>query len=452
MIKRIRSGFVGDGLAARTRRGSIIAIMQVVCANLIRLASNLVLTRLLFPEAFGLMALVQVVTSGLAMFSDIGLNASLIQNKRAEEPAFYNTAWTLQIIRGVIIAVITALIAPWVADFYDQPILAQMLPVVALTSIIAGFTPTKLFANSRDLQLGRLTVIEISNQVISLCIVVLLAWLMRSVWALVFGMVIGALLRNFQLRLFLHGPSNKLCWERAAVSELVHFGKYIFIGTLATFVISNADRAILGRFITTEALGLYMIALTFASIPMMLITTLTGRIMFPLYCKRKPDQSLSDRRKIFRARHAMTAGVMAVSVLLVAVGEPLIQFLYDPRYHAVAPLTVLVTLGFMPLLITTTYQPVLMAMGRSDLHALLTTVHALFKFGALYVLIREYGVVGAALAPVAATVLYYPAMVLITRRYRALDMVHDFVWSMFFSATAAVAYWYYGDRITQFSF
>jgi hypothetical protein len=63
---------------------------------------DLILTRLLFPEAFGLMALVQVFMGGLQMFSDLGVNMSIIQSKRGEDPDFLNTAWTFQILRGLI--------------------------------------------------------------------------------------------------------------------------------------------------------------------------------------------------------------------------------------------------------------------------------------------------------------------------------------------------------------
>lgn len=84
-------------------RGVAISLGTTVAQQLIRLGSNLILTRLLFPEAFGLMALVQTFMTGLAMFSDIGIGPSIIQNRRGEDPDFLNTAWTIQIGRGVML-------------------------------------------------------------------------------------------------------------------------------------------------------------------------------------------------------------------------------------------------------------------------------------------------------------------------------------------------------------
>ena len=100
MKQRVKSLLSGDGLRAKAMRGSAMTIISFGGQNVLRLGSNLILTRLLFPEAFGLMALVQVFMGGLQMFSDLGIQASIIQNSRGDDPDFLNTAWTIQVIRG----------------------------------------------------------------------------------------------------------------------------------------------------------------------------------------------------------------------------------------------------------------------------------------------------------------------------------------------------------------
>ena len=107
--------------------------------QVLRLGSNLILTRLLFPEAFGLMAIIQTVMIGLTMMSDIGIVPSIIHNKRGNEPEFLNTAWSLQVVQGVLIFFVVFLSAPFFAKFYNEAMLSQLLPVVGLSSLIAGF-------------------------------------------------------------------------------------------------------------------------------------------------------------------------------------------------------------------------------------------------------------------------------------------------------------------------
>ena len=113
---------------------------------LIRLASSLILTRLLFPEVYGVMSLVWMVMYGLAMFSDVGLGPAIIRDKRGDDPVFLNTAWTVQAIRGAVLWGGSCLAASPMAAFYGQPELAQLIPVAGLTALIAGFNSTALRA------------------------------------------------------------------------------------------------------------------------------------------------------------------------------------------------------------------------------------------------------------------------------------------------------------------
>ena len=162
---RILSLFRGDSLRSRSMRGSVLTMLNLGSENVLRLAGNLVLTRLLFPEAFGIMALVQVVMTGLKMFSDIGVHLSIIQNKRGNDPLFLDTAWVLQIGRGLLLWLATWALAAPVAAFYEAPILAQLLPVAGLTALLQGFNSTKLATANRELMLGRVTMITLAARI-----------------------------------------------------------------------------------------------------------------------------------------------------------------------------------------------------------------------------------------------------------------------------------------------
>src|SRR6056297_1078407 len=99
LVQRLAVALRGDALRTRAIKSAIWTVGGIMTSQILRLISNLILTRILFPEAFGTMALVLVFITGLAMFSDLGIHTSIIQNDRSREPAFLNTAWTLQIIR-----------------------------------------------------------------------------------------------------------------------------------------------------------------------------------------------------------------------------------------------------------------------------------------------------------------------------------------------------------------
>lgn len=151
-------------------RGAVWTIASYGLSQVLRLGSNLILTRLLVPEMFGLMSLVYVFITALHLFSDLGIGTSLIQNKRGEEPDFLNTAWTLQVCRGVILWFCTLLLAWPIAHLYQQPQFLWLIPVVGLGTVISGFNSTSVFTLNRNMAFGQLAIFELSGQLIGIVV------------------------------------------------------------------------------------------------------------------------------------------------------------------------------------------------------------------------------------------------------------------------------------------
>ena len=417
----------GTGLRARAARSTIFTIVGFGGENALRLAGNLVLTRLLFPEAFGLMALVQVVMMGLIMFSDLGLRAAIIQSERGAEPAFLNTAWTLQIGRGCILWLATCLLASPVATFYQEPDLALMLPVAGLTAVFSGFESTRLATANRDLLLGRLTILTLGTQAFGLMVTISIALYHPSVWALVFGGLVAPFLKALLSHSILPGNVDRLAFESTALRHLLNFGRYIFLSTLATFLISHGDRAILGKFASLTELALYNIAFFLASVPLLLINKIAGDVLFPVLSKAPPGQMSSAVAETLRSRIWLTLGMILLCAVLAFGGDHLIRVLYDPRYETAGLLLILIALAQLPVLIESTYGPMPLAAGHSGRFAAFVVISALIRVIVLYFAASFYGIIGVALAPAVASLLFYPIMLLLTRRYHQWDLRADLV-------------------------
>lgn len=436
-----------DGLKGRSIRSALLTGLSFGSANLLRLAGNLILTRLLFPEVFGIMALVQVVMTGLSMFSDIGVRASIVQNARGTDTAFLNTAWTLQIARGVLLWAATWVMAAPVAAFYETPILAQLLPVAGLAALFQGLNSTKLALANRALTLGRVTVIEIGAAVVNLGMIIALAVAWESVWALVIGSLTGPFLIMVLSHLVLPGPTNRLRFDPAAARDLMRFGKYIFLSTLAGFLISQADRAILGKFVSLSDLALYNIAFLFASIPLLIQRRMNDKVIFPLYSRRPPRESPENYRNIARARFLMIAAAMALASVLAVAGNPLIIWLYDPRYEAAGVLVVLIAVATLPNLAISPYGAMILAAGDSGRFAAMMILLAGLRTVILLVGISQFGVIGAALSPLVATLVLYPLVIWFIRPYGGWVPRHDLVFSVIATGIGTVAIWVNWDTI-----
>lgn len=449
MIARLRSLLSGDRLGARAIRGSLLTFTGFGASMVLRLASNLILTRILFPEAFGLMALVTVVMTGLQMFSDTGIHTSIIQSKRGDDPLFMNTAWVVQIGRGLLLWIATIAAAAPLADFYDQPQLLQLLPVAGLAAVIQGFESTRLANANRHLRLGRLAILELGSQFIGILVMILLAILMQSVWALVIGGLVSAAVKTVLSHLILPGSRNRIAWERAAFSEIFHFGKYIFISSIAGFLINNADRAILGKFVSLTELAVYNIGFFIATVPIVLTRQFGSKILMPVYARIPPAESPSNRKKALKARALLTLSMMAIAILLGLGGDVLIRHLYTEPYHLGGPILVLLSLSYLPSIVTNAYGTLFLAAGNSRDFTVLLIVMAIVQSLVLLFGVQSLGLMGAILAPAVATLVLYPLTAWLAQRHGGWEPLHDTVCLGVILLATALVLWVNDTAVAQ---
>ncbi len=204
-------------LAGKASASAAWAILSHGGGQVIRLASNLIVTRLLLTEYFGLMALVNVLLLGLELFSDIGIGPALVQSKR-DDPDFVNTVWTLQVVRGLVLCSIAIFLAVPFADFYEQPILVSLIRVTALNAVIQGFASPAIFTQMRELHLKRPEILQFGMQLAGAVVTVAVAWATRSVWSLVVGGIVSSTLRTVLSHTWLPGIRSRFRFDREAVA------------------------------------------------------------------------------------------------------------------------------------------------------------------------------------------------------------------------------------------
>ena len=320
----------------RALQGSVWTLFGYGGAQVLRLGSNLVLAHLLFPSAFGVMALVTVFMQGLQMFSEVGIGPSIIQNSKGDDREFLDTAWTIQILRGFVLWMFSCLLA-WPASVFfgtNDPSgrdLLYILPVIGFSSVLGGFNSTAVFSLNRHLRIASITWLELIPQAISVLGMIVWAMIWPSVWAMVSGWLIYSLVR-LPLSHWLNGPlRNRIAWDRDCAAELLHFGKWIFFGTIVAFLSGSLDRILMGRLLTLDELGVYSIALTFARVGVEVSTRLSHTVLFPVLAKSQHDpttlvgQSIQARSLILLAGGAIVNGFAIFSPVFFGL-------LYDSRY------------------------------------------------------------------------------------------------------------------------
>jgi O-antigen/teichoic acid export membrane protein len=330
-------------LRSRAVRAGIWAGFIGIAGTVMRLASSLIMTRLLAPEAFGLIALSGVVYTIITLLSDIGLRQSVVSNGRGGERAFLDTIWCLSAVRGAIISGVSGLVAiglyfgahaGWFTEgsVYTDPLLPPVLFFMATTSLVLGFKSPKMYLLERELDLKPLAYIELVAQAVGAVVTVAIAWHWQSVWSIIIAAYVSALITVWLSLYWLPGPIGRMTWEKGAAREIVSYGRWILLSSAIYVFASNADRLLLGVWLTPAALGIYALALN-------LLQTFEGIVSRPFVTVTMPALSEVARRGVsdfskayFRVRLPFDLATVGGAGLLFATGQMLVDIVYDPRY------------------------------------------------------------------------------------------------------------------------
>lgn len=402
----------------------------------IRFGSNLIMTRVLVPEMFGVMAIATIVMVGLAMFSDLGLRQSIVQSQRGADDAFLNTAWVLQIIRGLglwILALAISIIIYLAAltgivprsSVYAHPSLPYVIAAVAFGAVIGGFEATKMSEASRNLALNRITQIEIVTQIAGvLCI---LAWVLydRSIWALVAGGIVAGTLRTALSHTWLSGNANRWQWDRPAFVELVQLGKWIFASSILGFFVNSGDRLLLGWMVDSTVLGIYVIAFSMYSAIEHVAARIIGSVGFPALSeivRNKRDLKAGYYR--FHKPVALIAYFCAGTLMMS--GDALVGTFYDHRYAEAGWILQILAVGLTVIPLQIAVQ-CFIALGRPGIVSVVIVVRLLALSAFVPAGFHFLGVPGAIWGIVLSQLSYVPILIAYSRHFNLMDVGKEIV-------------------------
>lgn len=392
-------------LKALAIRASAWTVLGHGAGQILRLGANLVMTRLLVPEMFGLMAIVTIILVGLQMFSDVGIGPNIIQNKRGDEPAFLNTAWTIQIIRGASLWLIVSMISGCFfllgrseilpqASVYADPLLPVVLLVSGVNALIAGFNPTKIFSANRELMIGRLAFLEVISQILAIAIMILWAMFSPTIWALVAGSIVGSLSKMLLSHALLPGLRNHLLWDRESAGAQFQFGKWIFLSSIISFITQNGDRLILGALLTASELGVYTIAFFLVDAVARVVSKLSHRVWFPVFSRAARENRSNLQSQYYRVRQIQDLMMLPLAGILITAGDRLIDLLYDSRYAEAGWMLQILAIRLAITSGLTSGSATMMAIGLPKVNTLALFLQGLSLWVSLPLLYNIYGISG----------------------------------------------------------
>ncbi len=315
-----------------------------VSSQVLRLISSLVLTRLLMPDAFGLMAAMGTLYFALIMFSDMGIWQSVVKSEKGNEDRFLGTAWAAQLIRSVIVAVLVCLMGlgvhvlsdrHWIqtSSVYADPRMPWMMASFAICALMQGLESMKLATAQRNLHGSQLARVELLSQLAAMVVTIALTWWTRSVWSLMVGAMVNSMTRTLLSHFYLPGKNIRPCWDPVYAREIIGFGKWIFLSSIIGFMASNIEKLILAALLSSTSFGLFSIASTLMSAVVGVYASLNGHVVFPSL-----SQALRSHRDEMvhvydRVQRIVDVFLGVVSGVLIMSGQWSVWLLYDSRYE-----------------------------------------------------------------------------------------------------------------------
>jgi len=409
--------FISNKRESRAWRSSIWILGGFGASQILRLGGNLILTRFLAPEAFGLMALVYGVLKGLELFSDTGIRSAIIHHERGDENAFLNTAWTIQVVRGFVLWGVAVMLAWPMSLAFGQPLLVPLLTIVGITAVFYALRSVMYFVHNRRLEMRRLMVFEFFAQVVGLTTMIVWASIYPSIWALAGGAVVGTAIRAGLSHAMLGPHRHRLMYEKSAGRDLFRFGKWIFVSSSVTFVIGQADRFVVGGLTDMTTLGLFSIAMTLAMVVQVSANAVINRVLFPIFSRvYRTDGRELLRNRMRRTSFILYAFSLPVLLMFVAGGEALVQLLYDPRYASAGGMLKIIATGLIGMMVTNVAAAGLLATGDSRSQAIMQGIR-LATFGIATAIGVAMGDLVAFLVAMACArwIDYFPAAMLLRR-------------------------------------
>jgi len=403
-------------------------------SQLLRLGSNLVVTRLLEPEIFGLMAIVYVVMHGVNMFSDVGLWAFIVRHQDDPKDTILDTVWTMQVVRGwfmfavvLLMALVFNLMSSFnveLGDVYGNDKLPVLLIIVGFNALINGYKTMAPAMESRQLKRGRLELIELTAQICGAVVMLVWAWKQPSIWALVSAGVVATMV-NVALTYKIFSYRHKLAWNKEVVKEVFNFGKWIFIASALTYLANQGDKLIFASYITAAELGVFSIAVMLVGVFSSIIEQLTSKIGLPVLSqvvKNNPEK-IKEKYYFIRLRQDFIAYFFIG--ILIASAPLIIEFLYDERYHHAGWMMQILSISLVGLVLSTLGLSCLTALGSTKIRVKIMLMKSLMIFIGLPVLWHFYGFVGAVWAVTCSAFVAIPIQYIEMNKYAVFSFIKE---------------------------
>ncbi|WP_308769796.1 lipopolysaccharide biosynthesis protein [uncultured Bacteroides sp.] len=355
---------MAETLKQQTKKGLYWTFFNQFANYGMNFCIGIVMARLLSPSDYGITALPAVFTAIAWILQNGGISDALVRKMDLREEDL-STSFYYSIIVGIIIYLTLFFTAPWIAKFYNTPVLVPLLKVTALSFLWGPLNSTQNVILKRRMDFKTPTKISLITRVISACAGITLAYMGYGLWALVISGILSSLLTVilnwFTVRWLPHTG-----WSKVSFKYLWNYGNKIMLSWSLDTLYQNITPIFVGKYYSPTDLGVYNRAQGYAAMPSQQVTAVIQTVTFPALSKMQHDNEAlaHNYRRMIRTTAFI---VFPLMMLLSALARPLVLTLITAKWEPCIILLQIICFAMMWYPLQALNLNLLSVKGRSDL-------------------------------------------------------------------------------------
>lgn len=390
-------------LKIKTVHGVLWSFIEQLLRRGVSVFVTLLLARFLVPEDFGLLAMMAVFIAITNSLMDSGIKQALIRKKNATQIAF-NTAFYTNLVFGLLAYTLLFGIAPWIAEFYEEPRLTLLIRVLGIVVIINSFQLIQSAILSRELNFKAQLKASVPASLLSGITAVILAQQGAGVWALVTQIIVGSLLLSIILW-FVQRWRPTLSYDYSIFKEMYLFGYKLFLANILNIIVKNLYILVIAKVFSAGAAGLYFFANRIKELVVEQLVTAVQKVTYPALSTMQDDdiRLKAAYRKVLK----LTTFILFPAVLMIAVlAEQIFLVLFPERWLPAVIYLQLMCIAALLYPLHSINLNILKVKGRTDVYLGISVFKKIVICAVLFVTYR-YGIIAILCGQIAQSIFSY---------------------------------------------
>ncbi|MBI4846468.1 MAG: lipopolysaccharide biosynthesis protein [Candidatus Omnitrophica bacterium] len=404
-------------------RGGVWVFIARTASNVLAFLKFIILARILTPSDFGVMGIVLLIIATIERFSQTGLQQALIQ-KQKEIIEDLDTVWTIFILRGIVLSLIIFFIAPYIVNFFNLKNSDKIIQLVGFSILLQSFTNIGVVFFYKQLDFKKQFIYQASGDLAEFIVAIILAFKLRNVWALVFGLLAGRFVVVI-LSFVLQSYRPKLTLRFSRMKKLLRFGKWITGSNISIFIGGFLDNIIVGKLLGAASLGYYAMAYRISNMPASEITYVISQVSFPAYAKIQ-ENSFQLQKIYLRILRLTLMVCLPIVIMIWLLSSDFTLVFLGFKWRPIIPVMQMLAFAGLVKSIASTSSPLFIGSGNPKFEFNMQIIRAVTMIILIAPLTLRFNISGAALTVIFSVI----PMFIISQNY--VNRIVKITWAQYF--------------------